>query len=112
MRIGSARVSTTEQNLDLKRDALRRAGCDTIIEDTDSGGKMHRTGLERVWSGIRHLGTNRRITFKERDDPAQGGFIQLDQLDRSALYQAAKRLDASRFIAQEPRGFGQHRPTG
>ena len=49
MRIGYARVSTTEQNLDLQRDALKRAGA-RIIEDTASGGKVHRSGLERCGS--------------------------------------------------------------
>ena len=53
MRIGYARVSTTEQNLDLQRDALKRAGCDKIIKDTASGGKVHRSGLERVQEMLR-----------------------------------------------------------
>ena len=33
MRIGYARVSTSEQNLDLHNDTLKRAGCEKIIED-------------------------------------------------------------------------------
>jgi DNA invertase Pin-like site-specific DNA recombinase len=53
MRIGYARVSTTEQNLDLQRDALKRARCDKIIEDTASGGKVNRSGLERVRETLR-----------------------------------------------------------
>ncbi len=32
-RIGYARVSTDDQNLDLQRDALRQAGCSTIYEE-------------------------------------------------------------------------------
>jgi len=54
MRIGYARVSTTEQNLDLQRDALKRAGCERIIEDMASGGKRERPGLERVQETLRH----------------------------------------------------------
>jgi hypothetical protein len=53
MRIGYARVATTEQNLDLRRHALKRAGCDKIIEDTASGGKVHRSGPERVRETLR-----------------------------------------------------------
>jgi hypothetical protein len=53
MRIGYARVSTTEQNLHLQRDALKRAGCEKIIEDTVSGGRVQRPGLERVHHTLR-----------------------------------------------------------
>jgi Resolvase, N terminal domain len=49
MIIGYTRVSTTEQNLDLQRDALKRAGCEKIIEDTVSGGKLHRSGVSSSW---------------------------------------------------------------
>src|ERR1039457_155947 len=48
MRIGDARVSTQEQNLDLQKDALRRAGCEKIIEDVASGKTEHRPGLDHV----------------------------------------------------------------
>ena len=38
----------TERSLDLQHDALKRARCEKIIEDTASGGKVQRPGLERV----------------------------------------------------------------
>jgi predicted site-specific integrase-resolvase len=52
--IGYARVSTTEQSFDLQRDALKRAGCEKIIEDTVSGGKVQRLGLEYVAAAVGH----------------------------------------------------------
>ena len=38
MKIGCARVSSIEQNLDLQCDAFKAAGCGKVIEDTASGG--------------------------------------------------------------------------
>ena len=43
--IGYARVSTEDQNLDLQRDALERAGCGRIYEDRASGARVARPGL-------------------------------------------------------------------
>jgi DNA invertase Pin-like site-specific DNA recombinase len=53
MKIGYARVSMQDQNLDLQRDALRAAGCEKIIEDKASGGKVTRDGLEKVREQLR-----------------------------------------------------------
>jgi DNA invertase Pin-like site-specific DNA recombinase len=51
--IGYARVSTADQNLDLQRDALKRAGCGRIFEDKASGSRTDRPGLADALSHLR-----------------------------------------------------------
>ena len=54
MKIGYARVSTTDQNLDLQMDALKSAGCEKIFSDRGvSGAKAERPGLDKALDQIR-----------------------------------------------------------
>ncbi len=53
MLIGSARVSTHEQNLDLQRDALTAAGCKKIFWDEGSGATGARPGLQQALDALR-----------------------------------------------------------
>lgn len=53
-KIGYARVSTADQNLDLQIDALRQAGCHKIFSDHGvSGGVRHRPELDRALGSLR-----------------------------------------------------------
>lgn len=51
--VGYARVSSTDQNLDLQRDALDGAGCVRVFEDKASGAKAQRPGLEGALDYVR-----------------------------------------------------------
>jgi DNA invertase Pin-like site-specific DNA recombinase len=53
MLIGYARVSSSDQNLDLQVDALHHAGCSRIFSDKISGAKKERPGLEDAFSHLR-----------------------------------------------------------
>lgn len=53
MLIGYARVSTQDQNLELQREALRKAGCTKLFEDTLSGARAERPGLTKAFDQLR-----------------------------------------------------------
>jgi DNA invertase Pin-like site-specific DNA recombinase len=53
MFVGYARVSTTDQTLDLQHDALTKAGCTRIFTDTASGAQTERKGLSEALSYVR-----------------------------------------------------------
>ena len=65
MLLGYARVSTDDQNLDLQRDALAKAGCERVFEDMASGGKTERTGLAALLASLR-VCTSRCACWKRR----------------------------------------------
>ncbi|HJO91901.1 MAG TPA: recombinase family protein [Victivallales bacterium] len=48
MKIGYARVSTLEQNLDLQVDALNKAGCKKIVKDELTGSVADRPGINKI----------------------------------------------------------------
>lgn len=51
--VGYARVSSSDQNLDLQRDALLQAGCHRVFEDKVSGVKVDRPGLTEALAYLR-----------------------------------------------------------
>ena len=53
MKIGYARVSTLEQNLNLQLDALQNAGCEKIYRETISGVKTDRPELTKLLNNLR-----------------------------------------------------------
>ena len=53
MRIGYARVSTDDQNLDMQLDALGKAGCERVYEEHASGKNTERPELQRMLDALR-----------------------------------------------------------
>lgn len=53
MKIGYARVSTTDQNLELQLTALKEAGCKRIYQEKISGAKRERPELQRLLDQLR-----------------------------------------------------------
>lgn len=53
MRIGYARISTGEQNMDLQLDKLEEAGCERVYQEQISGAADERPKLERCLEELR-----------------------------------------------------------
>jgi DNA invertase Pin-like site-specific DNA recombinase len=53
MLIGYARVSTTDQNVTLQTDELKKVGCEKIFRDKVSGAKTERPGLQEALEFLR-----------------------------------------------------------
>ena len=53
MLVGYARVSTSDQSLDLQIDALKKADCEKIFHDVGSGTKAERKGLQEAFEYLR-----------------------------------------------------------
>jgi DNA invertase Pin-like site-specific DNA recombinase len=53
MKIGYARVSTQDQNLELQKKALTKAGCKKVFEDKVSGSRSARPGLDAALGVLR-----------------------------------------------------------
>ena len=83
MLIGYARISTDDQHLDLQRDAMAKAGCERVFEDTASGAKSERTGLLALLAALR---TGDKVVICRRD--------RLGRSVKDLIY-LAERLDAA-----------------
>lgn len=53
MKVGYARVSTKEQNLEIQVDLLKEHGCEKIFTDIASGAREDRIGLKEMLSFVR-----------------------------------------------------------
>ena len=53
MKIGYARVSTADQNLDNQRQMLLEAGCEQVFEEKISGARKDRPELEKLLAHVR-----------------------------------------------------------
>ncbi len=82
MFVGYARVSTQDQNLDLQKDALEKAGCERILVDQISGARSERPGYQSAMQILRKGDT--LVVWR------------LDRLGRSLshLLEVVKKLEA------------------
>ena len=61
MKIGYARVSTLDQNLDLQLRALEKAGCKKFFREKVSGSSRERPQFQRMLDQIRGGDYHRRL---------------------------------------------------
>lgn len=98
LKIGYARVSTDDQNLDLQRNALTKAGCTKIFEDTMSGAKADRPGLSEALEYL-EKGDTLVVWRLDRLGRSVRDLIDLTgRLDKAGIHfeSIAEKIDTSR----------------
>ena len=112
-RIGYARVSTDDQNLDLQLDALRVAGCTHIFQDHGLSAVGKRPSFERALKALRHGDT---LVIWKMDRAFRSLRHALDTLDRleakGVAFQAlTEQIDTAtamgRFVYQITNAFAE-----
>jgi predicted site-specific integrase-resolvase len=101
LRIGYARVSTHDQNLEMQLDALKKTGCKRIFTDKLSGAQVGRPGLNEALSQLREADT--LVVWK------------LDRLGRSVkgLVDLVNELETQKAISRaSPTASTRRRPQG
>src|SRR6195952_888902 len=94
MFIGYARVSTADQNLDLQRDALCKAGCERVFEEKKSGK-----------AGTRRPEFEAALAFLRPEDVLV--VWKLDRLGRS-LIEMMRTIDALRRDGMRFQSLTEH----
>ncbi len=89
MLIGYARVSSDDQNLNLQKDALTRAGCERILEDRQSGAKADRPGLRDALFPVRRRegGINPGVAIHNLE--SSPGLVRCDLMREGVLRDSA-----------------------
>lgn len=82
MRIGYARVSTAEQNLDRQLDNLKAAGCEKIFKEKITGTKTHRPELDSMLAELQTRSEQREEIEKDRGDKIPGDILVIDSFSR------------------------------
>jgi DNA invertase Pin-like site-specific DNA recombinase len=109
-RIGYARVSTAEQNLDMQIEAMVRYGVprNMIFTDKLSGAKSHRPGFTRALKTAQHAGTELVVWKLDRLGRTVMGIIETMQLlERRGvtLFSLTERMDLTTPFGKAMLGF-------
>jgi predicted site-specific integrase-resolvase len=94
-RVGYARVSTTEQDLALQRDALIAAGCERVFDDRSSGARADRPGLAQVLAYLRS-GYVLVVWKLDRLGRSMAHLVEtIRELERRGVCAATNRMDGA-----------------
>jgi DNA invertase Pin-like site-specific DNA recombinase len=107
-RIGYARVSTRDQKLDLQRDALKAAGCETIFTDHGvSGAVASRPGFNKALKVLHHGDTLVVYSLSRAGRSVENLIALVRDLNEAgiAFESLTEKLDTSTAMGRAMLGF-------